>query len=558
MRSLSSSLALAGALAALAPASALGATGHWSSPVLVAPADQAFGATAAAFVTPDGRSLALTNSGAPSPFVAVGNAAGSFGAPVAISPGPAGTRTVDYDGALGADGRFAVAWATDDAVRIAVAGPGQIPGGHVDIPAAGVNSAAVAIAPDGAVSVAYRTKDKAAGVSSVLVTTAAAAGSRSFSDPVTVDSGTGALSDVDIAAGPGGAVAVSYRKSAPALKTTVAVRPAGATAFEAPQAVSASTTFDNGPQVVADGDGTFVVAWTNNATGAVYALRGPGASAFGAPLALSTEPTSTVDLAATATGGAVASWAGNGVVRTAVQPAGGTFGEPVTVDTYTGNIPPQPAATVAPDATLTVIDNHADDGSIQAIDVGGAATTIGYGAAGKLSPAWIASSADRTLALWVNADGAISAATRSATAPPSHGPGPKPGAPDRTAPKLTLLGGAWARRVTFRSVPKTIRVRVRCNEACLIGGLGSVRAQVGNKKRVSPLSPAQAGKLTAGVQTVTFRLSNSTRKLLRTQATRGRGAQAFLVLEARDAAANAARTHVQVTLKPAKKKAARR
>ncbi|MDX6726578.1 MAG: hypothetical protein QOK49_1383 [Baekduia sp.] len=552
MRSFSSPLALAGVLAALAPASALGATGHWSSPVVVAPADQAFGASAAAFIAPDGRSLALTNSRAPSPFVAVGNAAGTFGAPVAISPGPSGTRTVDYDGALGADGRFAVAWATDDAVRIAVAGPGQIPGGHVDIPAAGVNSAAVAIAPDGAVSVAYRTKDKATGISSALVTSAAA-GATSFSDPVTVDSGTAALTDVDIAAGPGGALAVSYRKSAPALKTTVAVKPAGASAFEAPQAVSASTTFDNNPQVVADSDGTFVVAWTNNATGAGYALRGPAASAFGAPLALSTEPTSTVDLAATGTGGAVASWAGNGVVRTAVQPAGGTFGEPVTVDTYTGNIPPQPAATVAPDATLTVVDNHAEDGSIQAIDVGGAATTIGYGAAGKLSPAWIASSADRTLALWVNADGAISAATRSATAPPSHGPGPKPGAPDRTAPKLTLLGGAAARRVTFRSVPKTIRVRVRCNEACLVSGQGSVRAQVGKRKSVSPLSPARAGKLTAGVQTVTFRLGTTTRKLLRSQAARGRGAQVFLVLEARDAAANAMRARVQVTLKPAKK-----
>jgi hypothetical protein len=548
-----SPLALAAVLAAVLPASALGATGHWSSPVTITPAGGQLSASAQAFVTPDARSLVLTSDGA-TPLIAVGDVRGTFSVPSPVGAQSSGLTT--FDGAVGADGRVAVAWAAGGTGHVAIGGPGGLPTATTDFPGAGVNSVAVAIGPDGVTTVAFRGKDAATGVYAVSAATAAP-GSATFGEPTVIDSGKAGVDAIDVAAGPGASAVVSYRKLAPRFRTFAAVRVPGATTFEAPQGVSGSgAEVDVSPRVAAEADGSFVVAWGSRG-GPGYAVRAAGASAFGAPLPLNPEggdQSQFVDIAATPVGGAAVTWAGNGVVRAATAPAGGTFGAPVSVDSYTGDIVSQPAVTVAPDQTVTVVANHPGDGSIQASDLGGASQVIGYGAAGTLSAVSVASSADRTLAVWKNADGGISAATRSVAAPPSNGPGAKPGPPDTKAPKLTIVGRS--RRINFRKIPKTISLKVRCNEACRINAAGSLRLTIGKKRVVSPLRPFTGSKATTKTQTVTLRLGSLAQADLRRAAKRGRGATAYLDLTAADtsAASNQTRLKVQLTLKPAPKK----
>jgi hypothetical protein len=556
MRSTPLALAVAAAAATgLVPSSAPAATGHWSSPVTITPASGQETAAAQAFVTPNGRSLVLTSDGA-RPLLAAGDVRGAFGTPVAI--GTAGDRVTSLDGAVGPDGRVAVAWATGSGAHVALGGPGGgTPDQVSDFSGVGVNSVAVAIAPDGVTTVAFRAKD-ASGTYS-LSTATAATGSSTFGAVETLDSGKGAIDAIDVAAGNGGAAAIGYRKLAPRYRTFALLRPVGAPAFEAPQGVSGPTGGDIFPRVIASADGSFVVGWGNPETGPMYVLRAAAGGAFGAPVAFGAgDRSSYVDMAPTPFGGAAATWSGTGAVRAAVAPAGGTFAEPVQVDRYSGNVVSQPAVAVAPDQTVTVADNHPEDGSIVATDISGAAQVIGYGPAGNLSPVAIAAGADRTVAVWRDVTGGLSAATRSDVAPPSQGPGAKPGPPDRTAPKLRLVG--TARRVTFHRVPKTITLKVKCSEACVVNASGSLRLTVPGRKRraVSPLRPFTGRKASAKTQTVTLRLGSLAQRDLAKAAKRGRGAEAFLNLSAGDAASNQARLKVQLTLKPAKKKRASR
>ena len=64
------------------------------------------------------------------------------------------------------------------------------------------------------------------------------------------------------------------------------------------------------------------------------------------------------------------------------------------------------------------------------LDLGAGKQTIGYGPVQIGTPLAIASSADRTVVLWRDASGALSAATRSEQAPPSTGPGTAPAPAD--------------------------------------------------------------------------------------------------------------------------------
>jgi hypothetical protein len=559
MRS-SSPLVLVAVLTALLPASALAAPGRWSSPVTITPnGGPQLSASAEAFITPQGRSLVLTSDGA-TPLLAVGDAAGAFGAPTAV--GSPAEGLTQFDGAVGPNGSFAIAWASGGVAHVAIAPPGGSPGAPVDLPGTNVNSVAVAIGADGATTVAYRTRDMPSSISTVSAATAPA-GSTTFAEPLATGSTASGIDSIDVAAAPGGAIAVSYRRSAPKYKTYAAVHQPGAVNFEPAQAVSTYDDGDVGPRIAAGADGSFVVAWGNSLVGPAYAVRAAGAGAFGAPQPLNPtggDVSSFVDLVSTPAGGTAAAWSGSGVIRAAVAPAGGMFGTPVDVDTYTGDVVSQAAVTVAPDQTLTVVANHPADGAIEATDVGGAAQLIGAGAAGTLSPVAVASTADRTVAAWRNAAGGISAATRSPVAPPAvPGPAPTPGAADSVAPKVARVGKAVP--VRFHRTPKTVSVKVRCTEACLLSATGRLGMSVkGKKKRLSlPIHP-YAGSRTASktTRTVTLKLGTKARHELSKAAKSGRGAVAYLVVTGADAAGNASRLKVQIAMRPAPKKRSHR
>ena len=231
------------AAALLTPATAVAAP-HWSSPVQVAPpgAGTTGISTPKAFVTPDGRSLAVFADGL-HPSIATGDVQGRFGAPSALGRDEAGSSGVDA--ALGADGTLAVAWVASGAAHVTVVPPGQGPRPQVDLAGAGVNSIAVAVGADGTVTVAYRTKSTGY---AAMAATAPPGGA--FGDPVQLDTSSGGIDAIDAAAGPGGAVAVVYRKLAPRYRTNAVVKPAGAAAFGSPQALSPSSAqADTQPQV---------------------------------------------------------------------------------------------------------------------------------------------------------------------------------------------------------------------------------------------------------------------------------------------------------------------
>ena len=119
----------------LTPAAALAAP-HWSSPVKIAgPADASGISPPQAFVTADGRSLAVFADGL-RPALSVGTAAGSFAAPLAL--GNDATGTAGLDAALGANGTLAVAWTSGGSAHVAVAPAGQRAAAQSDLPGANV------------------------------------------------------------------------------------------------------------------------------------------------------------------------------------------------------------------------------------------------------------------------------------------------------------------------------------------------------------------------------------------------------------------------------------
>ncbi len=353
----------------MAPAAASAAP-TWSSPASLAPAPSA-GLTAAppqAFAA-TGRSLVVGSDGSV-PWLASGELSGRFAARTTLGSG-GGATGVDAD--LGADGTLAVAWVSGGAAHVTIVRPGQAPSPQVDLPAAGTNGAAVAVAPDGSITLAYRTK---AGSTYAIDVVSAPAGGV-FGPPVTLDSGTGGIDSPDVAAGPGGATAITYRKIIGRYRARVAVRPAGAAAFDAPQSVSTGDLAAIRTRVAFDADGTVVAAWSDGA-GARYALRPAAATAFGAPVTLG-DNASSINLVATPQGGAAATWAGNGTIRAAVQPPGAAFGAPATIASYSSPIVSDPAIAIAPSGAASVVYGDPGDGAIHVADIGGASKVVGYG-----------------------------------------------------------------------------------------------------------------------------------------------------------------------------------
>jgi hypothetical protein len=399
------------------------------------------------------------------------------------------------------------------------------------------------------VTVAWRSR---ASTSSYSVLAATAPPGGTFGSAQTVDSGSGGMDAVDLAAGPGGALAVVYRKLSPKYRTYAAVRPVGASAFEAPQKLSTGDAADTSPHVAFGTDGTLFAAWANP-LGTGFAMRPVGATAFAAQAPLDTEGSFALDLVPTPQGGVAAAWAVSRAIRAAIAPAGAAFGAPAQVTTTGSQIVPEPRIAVAPDGVATVLVADPAGGEVRATDVGGASKAVGYGAVEQVTPVAVAASADRTLALWRDAAGGISVATRSAQAPPATGIGPKPAGPDKRRPKLTLL--SRAKRIAVTTKTTRLTFKVRCDEACSILGMANLRiVRPGLRRKISPLVTFRSKRPAATTQTVTLKLGTLARRDLRASLARGRGAQAFIDLTATDAASNTTRSTFQRSLFKARKR----
>jgi hypothetical protein len=265
------------AFAFAVPPGAAAAVGHWASPVEVIPGAGDSAVVPEAFVDGGGRSLVLA-ADAGQPMLAVGDAAGTFPPPVAL--GPAAGPVTSLDAAPTPDGGLVVAYASGGSAHVVLVGAGGVVGASADLGGTGVDSLAVAVAPDsGAVVVAYRTKE--ADGSSGLLLRSAARGSTAFGAATTLDAGP-PLDNADVAAGTNGTVAVVYRRLSGRDQVWGVVRGGGVKNFEGPQLLGVGAAQDDlDPRVVIDGGGVIVAAW-GNAEGGRYATRGSGDNAWGA------------------------------------------------------------------------------------------------------------------------------------------------------------------------------------------------------------------------------------------------------------------------------------
>jgi hypothetical protein len=541
---------------ALSPASAL-ATPHWSTPVdVIAGSGADTASPPAAYIAPSGTSWLIAGSGAKA-MLAKGGLTGAFDAPTTLVT--SGDASIAPQSAVAPDGRIALAWTAGGSAHATLVSPNDSPLPTADLPGSGVNALDVAFASDGSELVAYRTKESAN--SYTLNLAIAPPGSTTFSAPVTIDSGA-ATNFIDVATGPNGAAAIAYRRLTGSIyRARVAVRPPGAAAFEPGQPMSsAGAANDYSPRVAFDSDGTVVAAWSNPG-GAMYALRPPGTTAFGAGIRLGSGASYGLDLEPTPTGTAAMAFTDGDTVRAALQSAPGSgFSAPVAVGPqFSSNYSNTPAVAVTPAGTVTVVSANPVDGTIHASDVGGADTVIGYGHKDAPTAVAVTAGSDRTVAAWLNAAGTVQAATRSEQAIAPSGPdalGQAPSRADTRAPKLRFVSGSKRVKVTART--KRFTFKVRCDEACKLLVTGSMRTQLkaGKRKSVAPLPAVMTKKPRAGVQTVTIKLGSIAQKDLRTVVRRGRGALVYLSLEASDAANNAARTRLELSLRPTPKKRA--
>jgi hypothetical protein len=128
---------------------------------------------------------------------------------------------------------------------------------------------------------------------------------------------------------------------------------------------------------------------------------------------------------------------------------------------------------------------------------------------------------------------------------------------DKRAPRLRLIGAPKRLRVTSRT--KTITLKARCDEPCKLFVTGNLRTKLSAKarQRIAPLPALQTKTPRTGTQKLTLKLGSFALKDLRSALRHGKGAQLFLVVQATDAASNAARTRLQITLKPTPKKHSR-
>ncbi|WCB93805.1 hypothetical protein DSM104299_02522 [Baekduia alba] len=533
-------------VAGLAVPAGASAVPHWSAPAVVIPSPGPSTGPAATSVPQvgigGGRSVLAAGSGNRA-LLARGSAANVFASPVAVAD--SGGAPVGTDTAVGGDGSVVVGWAAGGVGHVTVVAPSGAIVGTADLPGAGVNAIGVGLASDGSAVVAYRTKASASSYSLHVAT--APAGSAAFVDAGTLESAA-PTDSIDVAGGPGGAVAVAYRKLASKYRATVAVRAAGASAFEASQVLGGGDQDDQSPQVAFDADGTVVAAWGNPA-GALWATRGVGATSFSAPAALGAGAAFSVDLESTPGGGTAVAVAGDGSVRAGVQPFASLA---QAGPSFTSQFSGLAAVTTSPAGVTSAVWVNPTDGAVHAVDLGGADQVIGYGSKDTVTPVGVASSADRTVAVWTDQDGAVSAATRSESAvPASPGSlGPKPSGRDASAPKVKYVSVTKRLRVTTKT--KTIKFKIKCSEACKYLLTGSLRTQLSSKARrsIAPLPPVTTTKVRSGVQTVTVKFGTLARRDLTKALKKHHGGQLFLVLEASDATGNGGRTRIQLTLQP--------
>ena len=378
--------------------------------------------------------------------------------------GAAGGSAIGVSSALGADGTAAIAWAAGGTGHVTVVGPGGGVVADATLPGGGVNSIDAGVTSDGAVVVAYRTKESAK--SYTLRVATMAAGTTAFGDAVALQSGP-AVDSIDVATGGGEAVAIAYRQLAAKYRTRVAVRP---------RARPVRGRRGDEPRrrrgrrlLAARGVRRRRVARGRVGQRGRRAVRGAAAggagAAFGDAQALGSGPAYDVDLSGAPGGGAAVSYASSGSVWAAAQGApGGTFSAPVQAGpSFTSNLTVDTAVTAAPDGTVTTLWADPTTGAVHAVDAGGADVTVGYGSREAVTPVSIASAADRTLAAWTTAAGTVVAATRSASVTPAKPGdlGPAPAGRDTTRPKVTLPGAPKHLKVTTKT--QSVALKVRCS-----------------------------------------------------------------------------------------------
>ena len=449
-------------------------------------------------------------------------------------------------GATGADGTVAAVWSSGGTGHLATGQAGGPLGAPADLPGAGVDALDVAVSPDGTTTVAWRTK-AADGTYQLLIAQAPRGGA--LGEAQVIDSGKAGISLVDAAAGANGTVAVAYTKSAPAYRTRVTVKPAGAAAFEPYQPVSSSTRADTSPAVAVGADGTVVAGWANPESGMV-AFRRPGEAAFGAPVSLGAA-TYAVDLQPTPQGGlrsrspSPARSAPRSRARRGLLPRDGRprarpgpahpldrrrrrrrGGRRLRRLRERRGARGRPRRRHDPDRLRQArhaharVDRRARRGSgVRPVD----------------------RRRRRRLGRHVRRRGSGCQRPRQ-----------KPAALDRTAPKLRLRS---SRRISVTRRTTALKLKFACDEACAIGIESNLRTTLKGKRRIAPiptLDTRRARSRPAGAQTVTLKLGRSAITDLRRALKAGKGAQVFLTATAADTAGNSSRLKVTVSLRVAK------
>ena len=219
--------------------------------------------------------------------------ASSFGARTAIST--PGNATSYVRTAVAPDGEAVIAWTEQVAgtatVRAAMRAAGTASFGAaqtLSLPG-DARTPAVAIAPDGSVVVVW--KQVRSGDPVIMAATRPAGGS--FGTPEQLSAVGPEPFAPQVAAGADGTVAAVWRSVQGGLETVQsALRPPGATVFDAAQVVAGPGTDQLMPDVVVAPDGATTVTWNAGGGGAdsreLISTRWAGASAFDAPTTLST------------------------------------------------------------------------------------------------------------------------------------------------------------------------------------------------------------------------------------------------------------------------------
>lgn len=171
----------------------------------------------------------------------------------------------------------------------------------------------------------------------------------------------------------GSATAVWSRSDGTTPVIQVATRPAGQTAFGAPENLSVVGQTALSAQVATGADGTTVAVWArSNGSRLIIqaAIRPSGQSSFGAPqdLSLGGQNAGLPQVAVSPSGSAVAVWTrndgtGKNVIQVAVRPAGQASFDPAQTISETGQFATQPQVAVAPDGSATAVWQRQNDGS---------------------------------------------------------------------------------------------------------------------------------------------------------------------------------------------------